>query len=70
MLNSIATVAEGLPDITMEVDGMADAASIVKEFSEVKDRPVAITVTLNVRIDAEALATVLTDTPALKAKFK
>jgi hypothetical protein len=67
MLAGIATVVDGIPDITMNVEGMSEAASVIEHFNSVAGNAVAMTVTLNVAIDADQLAVAILNTDAAQA---
>jgi hypothetical protein len=66
MLVSIAEIVNGIPEITLPIEVLGRSASLVEEFNEVKDRPISMTVTLNVSIDAEQMAVALKETDAMR----
>ena len=70
MLEGIATITEGIPDITLPIDVMGEAASVIENFQSIADTPISMTVTLNVNLAAEQIATELTKTNALSAYVK
>jgi uncharacterized protein YoxC len=72
ILETIKETVEGIPEIKIDktIDSIAKGTQVVKDFSKIKDKPLALTVTLNIKMNAEQIATELLNTDAMKVVAK
>jgi hypothetical protein len=72
VLETIKETVEGIPEIKIDktIDSIAKGTQVVKDFSKIKDKPLALTVTLNIKMNAEQIATELLNTDAMKVVAK
>jgi len=72
VLETIKETVEGIPEIKIDktIDSIAKGTQVVKDFSKIKDKPLALTVTLNIKMNAEQIATELLNTDAMQVVAK
>ena len=72
ILETIKETVEGIPEIKIDktIDEIEKGTQVVKDFSKIKDKPLALTVTLNIRMNAEQIAMELLNTDAMKVVAK
>jgi hypothetical protein len=72
ILETIKETVEGIPEIKIDktIDSIEKGTQVVQDFAKIKDKPLALTVTLNIKMNAEQIATELLNTDAMKVVAK